>query len=155
MTPSATITVIGVGNDFRRDDGVGLFIARKIRQKAFPHVRVVEGVSDGVALINAWDDSTRVFIVDCASSGKSPGTIFCFDAISEKIPSEIVGGRSTHVFSVGDGIETARALGRLPAFLMVYGIEGDEFSQGEGLSPAVEKAALDVVAKIISQIMTP
>lgn len=154
MTPAAAVTVIGVGNDWRRDDGVGLFVARQVCLKALPQVRIVEGVPDGMALINAWEDSPQVFIVDCASSGKAPGTIFCFDAVSNKIPADIVGGRSTHVFSVGDGIETARTLGRLPAFLQVYGIEGSDFSQGEGLSPAVESAALEVVARIISQIVT-
>ena len=37
-----------------------------------------------------------------------------------------------------EAVELARELDRLPRRLVVYGIEGESFEAGEGLSPAVE-----------------
>ena len=39
---------------------------------------------------------------------------------------------------------SARALGRLPPRLSVFGIEGGRFDAGDGLSPAVRAAVADV-----------
>ncbi len=47
---------------------------------------------------------------------------------------------STHALGLGEAIELARALGRLPGRLLVYGVEGADFGTGEGLSPAVTAA---------------
>ncbi|MGA8805322.1 MAG: hypothetical protein WB866_11580, partial [Solirubrobacterales bacterium] len=51
---------------------------------------------------------------------------------------------STHALGVADAVELARELDRLPARLAVYGIEGENFEAGEGLTPAVE-ATVDVL----------
>ena len=37
---------------------------------------------------------------------------------------------STHAFGVGDAVELARALGRLPRRVVVYGVEGADFAAG-------------------------
>ena len=48
----------------------------------------------------------------------------------------------------GDAIELARELNRLPHRLAVYGIEGESFETGEGLSPAVEATVNALVAEL-------
>ena len=52
--------------------------------------------------------------------------------------------RQTHAFGLAETIELARALDRLPARLLVYGIEGACFEAGDELSPPV-RAAVDAV----------
>ena len=49
-----------------------------------------------------------------------------------------------------EAIEWARALGRLPQTLIVYGIEGADFSPGEALSEKVREAGEKLVRKILS-----
>jgi len=49
MSDSARIVVIGVGNDFRRDDGAGRIVARKVKDTAGKDVRVIEASGDGAA----------------------------------------------------------------------------------------------------------
>ena len=152
MAGMVAIAVIGVGNEYRQDDGVGVYVARRVRQSSLPNVRVVEHVSDGAALVHTWEEAACVFVIDCVVSGAAPGTIFRWDAWSEPIPAEVFAGRSTHTFNVTEAIELGRALHRLPPMLIVYGIEGVDFSFGLGLTPAVDAAAQEAALRIIREI---
>src|SRR5215207_5591238 len=57
--------------------------------------------------------------------------------------------RSTHAFGVADAIELARTLGRLPARLEIYTIEGADFTAGAGLSPPVAAAVNALTRRIV------
>ena len=61
-------------------------------------------------------------------------------------------GRRRHALGVGDAVELARELDRLPPRLAVYGIEGESFEAGEGLSPAVEATVSALVAELHKEL---
>ncbi len=147
-----SITVVGIGNAYRSDDGIGLYVARQIESLALSGVRVVEGIGDGFALLDAWADSDHTFVIDCPSSGASPGTTYHFDALGESIPSNLFSGLSTHSISVNQVIELARVLNRLPRGLIVYGIEGKNFSAGIDLTTEVRQAADKIIERIVVDI---
>ena len=131
--------VIGVGNPLRHDDAVGLAVAK--RTGGVLH----EGECS--PLVDLWAAHGEVIVVDAASSGAVAGTVSRFDAAAGPVP--IRGVRSsTHAFGVHEAIELARSLGRLPARLEVYAIEGADFSPGAGLTPAVERAAAELAADL-------
>ncbi|MBI1320973.1 MAG: hydrogenase maturation protease [Candidatus Hydrogenedens sp.] len=138
------VLIIGVGNRFRRDDGVGPWVVDRLRQQGIP---ALEHSGEGAGLLDLWSEAEAVMIIDAARSGAPPGTVHCLDAVANKLPNDLL-RPSTHLFGVAEAIETARVLGRLPATLVLYAIEGSEFGFGEVLSPAVERAAGDVIAAI-------
>ena len=146
------VAVIGVGNDLRRDDGVGLFVARRVGGDRPEKVKVTCGVPDGTAILEAWSGAQLAMVVDCVSSGASAGRIYRFDALAERLPEALFSRVSTHCFSIIKVIELARAIGRLPGKLLVYGIEGGDTDCGEGLTPAVRRAAEVVVNKMVADI---
>ena len=146
------VLVIGVGNDYRHDDAAGLIVARRLREKNLQHITVREMSGEGAALISAWQGADCVIIVDAVQSGAAPGTIFRFEAHREPIPTNFF-CYSTHAFGVAEAIETARSLGQLPQSLIIYGIEGKDFSVGEGLSPEVQRAAEEVAQLILDQLV--
>jgi len=145
------VLVIGVGNDYRHDDAVGLIVARRLREKNLQHVTVREMSGEGAALIAAWQGADRVIIIDAVQSGAVPGTIFCFEAHREPISVDFF-RYSTHAFGVAEAIETARSLGQLPRNFIIYGIEGKDFSVGEGLSPEVESAVSETVDIMMKEL---
>jgi hydrogenase maturation protease len=49
--------------------------------------------------------------------------------------------------SVGDAVELARVMDRLPSRMLVYGIEGEELEEGMRLSQAVEES-VDRIAEL-------
>ena len=139
--------VIGIGNPLRGDDAAGLLVARRVRDLAVPGVEVVELEGEPGRLIDAWEVGALVVVVDAVRSGSEEGSLLRFDATAGPLPAA-VGAPSTHALGIGDAVEIARALGRLPARLVVYGIEGARFEVGAGVSPAVA-AAVDAAAEAV------
>ena len=139
--------LIGVGNAWRGDDGAGLAVARRVRELAPAGVDVREVEGDATTLLEAWAGAEHVAVVDAGESGAAAGTVLRFDACSQPLP---VGGlrSSTHAFGVSDAVELARALGHLPDRLDVYVIEGENFTAGERLSPAVQRAVAELASEL-------
>ncbi len=141
--------VIGVGNPFRKDDGAGPAAARLVREGGARGVRVLIRGGEGADLIECWEGEERVVVVDAMRSGAEPGTVMRIDAAAGPLPVEHF-GVSSHSMGVAEAVEIARALGRLPRSLVVYGIEAADTSDGEGLTPAVTSSVLSVAARILA-----
>ena len=135
----AWLALIGVGNRFRRDDGAGLEVTSRLRATHPAGCRILEEQGEPLSLIEGFALVKEALVVDAVSSGADPGTLHRFDATREPLPAELFKS-STHALGIPDAVELARELGRLPDRLVVYGIEGESFEAGEGLTPAVEPA---------------
>jgi len=142
---------IGVGNPFRSDDGAGLAVARRLRKEIPPGVTASEETGDGAELLEAWSGAQAVVLVDAVQSGAPPGTIHRLDARAEKLPAWF-SHCSTHAFGVAEAIELGRTIGELPAQLVVYGIEGLDFSAGTELSPEVAEAVAPAAKLILEEL---
>lgn len=141
------LLVIGIGNEFRDDDALGLLAVRELRRRDLPDLRVVEMDGEGAALIEAWRGSERVIIVDAAKSGDVPGIIHRFDIPPDHLPRKFL-HNSSHEFGAADAIELARNLRCLPRHLILYGIEGEQFGTGVGLSDPVLKSIPELLTMI-------
>ncbi len=148
---SSRIVIIGVGNEYRGDDAIGLIAARRLRERLGSQADIRELSGEGAAVIDAMQNANNAIIIDAAESGADPGTVFRYDATSERIPTGHF-HYSTHAFSVAEAVETARALGQLPKMVIVYGIEGKSFDYGENLSPGLDDAVEVVVDRILSEL---
>jgi hydrogenase maturation protease len=143
--------VIGIGNGWRRDDAAGLEVARRLRTLAPAGVSIDEREGEPAGLLDAWEGAESAVIVDAVSSGASPGTLHRFDAVTGPLPTATF-GHSTHALGLADAVELGRALGRLPRRLIVYGIEGQRFDAGAGLSPAVDRAVDRLCEKLRAEL---
>jgi hydrogenase maturation protease len=135
--------VFGIGNLFGCDDGVGLAVAQYLKKKVPNDVRVTEKYGDCTSLLDAWKGAATVILIDAIFSGAIPGTVYRFYPNVQPIPVRFL-HHSTHAISIGETIELARATNRLPACLVVYGIEGKHFHTGIGLTTEVEAAVCKV-----------
>ncbi|MEW6447743.1 MAG: hydrogenase maturation protease [Bacillota bacterium] len=147
-----SILVIGMGNAYRSDDGVGLAAARLIEERALPGVKVLKETGEGGVLIDLWQDAAAVIIVDTVQLDAEPGSIHRFEADSRRVPADYF-HYSTHLFGVAEAIELARVLGKLPRRLIVYGINAKNLDTGTGLSPEVAKAVPKVVERAVQDII--
>ncbi len=151
MTAGPNIVVIGIGNQYRSDDGVGIVVARRLRERFLTRITVLEESGEGAALIDSWRGATWLMLVDAVRSGAPPGTIHRLDAHAAPVPAGFF-HYSTHAFSVAEAIELARSLDQLPPHVIVYGIEGENFAAGVGLSHAVEQAVEAVVERAADEV---
>jgi hydrogenase maturation protease len=134
-----TRVVIGVGNPVRGDDGVGIEVVRRLGTGTV--------AASPIQLIDLWEGADEVVVIDAARAGARAGTIHRFEVGSEPLPTRVLAA-STHSVGVAEVIELARALNRLPARLLVYGIEAGDLSHVGVLSPEVEAAVSKVVAEV-------
>jgi hydrogenase maturation protease len=150
MTPK--ILLIGIGNEYRGDDCAGLAAIRALKVKGLPGTLLKECTSDGADLMEMWSEAKMVILIDAVSSGAQAGTIYRFDAWTLSIPVGF-SFHSTHAFGVAEAIELARELNLLPPTLIVYAIEGKNFTTGIDLSWEVEKALQEVVERIACEVL--
>ncbi|QYC41840.1 Hydrogenase maturation protease [Nonomuraea coxensis DSM 45129] len=139
----AETVVIGLGNDYRGDDGAGLVTARLLRGLGVP---AADNGGDPAELIEAWAGADVAVVIDAARSGEPPGVVRRFHGVFP--PSRA--GASSHALSLADAVELARVLGRMPGELVVYTVEGATFALGEGLSQPVA-AATAALARTIAR----
>jgi hydrogenase maturation protease len=142
--------IIGVGNAFRGDDAAGREVARRLQERVPGEVDVVVCELEPTRLIDAWDGAELAVLVDAVSSGTEPGTVHRFDATSEPLTSREFRS-STHALGIGETIELARAIGRLPARVVVFGIEGEAFGSGTGLSAPAEEGVERAVELVLEE----
>lgn len=143
--------IIGVGNPWRSDDGIGPYVAGLLCERGFD---AIEESGEGARLIAAFEGRDFVILVDAMRSGAAVGTVRRFEPLREPLPSGLF-HYSSHQFALAEAVETARAIGRLPAHLVIFGIEGIEFGYGNELSVPVRGAAEEVVAAIIRMAPLP
>jgi hydrogenase maturation protease len=143
--------VIGVGNALRGDDAAGVAVAERLRTRVPEGVGVVACDEEPSRLMEAWEGADRVVLVDSVSSGAESGTLHRFDADDDAIPARTFRS-STHAIGIAETIELARALGRLPRRVRVYGIEGAGFTTGAGLTTAVRSAVDFLVQDVLADL---
>ncbi|MDP9465107.1 MAG: hydrogenase maturation protease [Actinomycetota bacterium] len=117
-----------------------------------PAVELVESDGEPSRLLDAWTGFDLAVAVDAVCSGATPGTVHVW----ADEPAQPRGSRSTgsHALGVAEAIALGQALDRLPARLVVVGIEAHETILGHGLSSAVAGAvenAVDVIATLIAE----
>jgi hydrogenase maturation protease len=160
MTDRSHIVFSGIGNEMRHDDGAGPCTARLA-------MRTLEtGGDDGTTiswsaleeplmLLDAWDGVDLAVVVDAVRSGEPAGTVSLVWLTGEKRGAKAEGawGTSSHALGVAGVHRLALALGRGPRQLVLIGIEGQDFSPGQGLSEPVEKA-VEVAAAVVVELLS-
>lgn len=139
------IAVIGVGNEFRGDDGVGWSVVTclcdRLRRDPPPGVALHTCDGEPARLLSLWQGAEISIVIDAARTGATErvGRVQRF-VLDGTLPQPEPGATSSHGLGLAAAVELARVLGRLPRILIVYAVEGGEFGLGRGLSPAVSAA---------------
>jgi hydrogenase maturation protease len=144
--------VIGIGNPFRQDDGVGHVVADEVARRHIPGVHVITAIGEPGEILDAWRDVARAVVVDAAvSTGMTPGRIHRWT------PGEIevCGVVSSHTLGVAQTFALAQALGQVPRELVVFSIGVAEVGHGVGLTTQVAAAVPLVVDAIHAEVSTP
>ncbi|HMS03311.1 MAG TPA: hydrogenase maturation protease [Gemmatimonadaceae bacterium] len=150
MTDAVRTLVVGCGNLLRGDDAVGPVLVRHLWEQGLPHgVRCADGGTGGMDVGFQMRGVPHVIIVDACTSGSEPGAIFRLDGADvEHLPP--LAGINLHAFRWDHALAFARwALkDEYPARVDVWLIEAEQFAPGAPLSPAVERAMHDVIARV-------
>jgi hydrogenase maturation protease len=146
--------VVGIGNPYRRDDGVGPAVAVRIAELGIPGVRVVRlSDADPADLLDEWAGVEHAVLVDAALGDPPvPGRVRRV-AVHELGIGD--GGLSTHGLGVGDAVRLGAILGRLPSRLAVLTVDAADVGPGLGLSALVAGAVPVLVGAVLDELARP
>jgi len=137
--------LIGIGNPYRRDDGVGPALVAEFDRLGAPGVSATCADGEPSQLLDAWAGARLAVVVDAvACSPAVPGRIhrtelaapYALDG-DPLVAGPSGGAASTHGLGVPDAIRLAVALDRAPQRLVVYAVEAADLGFGTGLSGPV------------------
>jgi hydrogenase maturation protease len=147
-----TRVVIGIGNEYRRDDGVGLTVAEEIAKRELPGLRVLTSIGEPGAILDAWTGASVAVVVDAAVGERSkPGQIRRW-APGDDAESAVV---SSHALGLPQTYALGQALGQIPDKLVVFIVDVVNTGHGVGLTPAVAAAIPDVIEAVIAELGSP
>lgn len=158
MNPEAPVSVIGVGNPERRDDGVGVLLVDGLREELAsgawrPEGREVELVPAGpdslLAAAHAAD-GRWVIIVDAAHMGLQPGECRMFGPADARL-SLRGDGLSPHAADLGETLGLLDALG-CAGRVRIMGIEVEDLGDGCGLSARLSARLPEIRARIKKEV---
>lgn len=149
------VVVIGVGNRYRGDDGVGHRVVDLLSEEvetaqaeaghpSRPPTGRLERTelhySDGepTRLLEHWDGADLAIVVDAVITGGEPGRVAVLEAGVDDLPARAA--TSSHASGVGEAWALGSALGTVPGRLLVVGVEAESVHDGEGLTESVHAA---------------
>jgi hydrogenase maturation protease len=138
------VIVIGIGNDLRRDDGAGPAVIDELRRRDLDDVTLAVSDGEPARLIDLWAPADLAVVVDAVRSPAGhAGRVRELDTIDDGRP-----GPSSHTLGLVEAARLGETLGRMPARLRIYVIDGADFGYGPGLSPPVTRAVIQVADQI-------
>ena len=146
--------VLGVGNPILRDDGVGIHVAREIKEKIKdPNVFVDEAITGGMNLLDLMTGYDKAILIDAVNiKDKNVGEVLSFPLSS--LPT--AHSDNPHDASLMEALELAKKLGQdnIPNEIIVVGIVLKEIPYvfGEKLSPEIARAVPKAVKMTLSEI---
>jgi len=142
--------ILGIGNPILTDDGVGIKIARKIKE-GNPELEVIETSEAGIALLDLIADYDKLVIIDSIKTGQEkPGKAYKL-RLEDLKPA--VDSASSHGVDIATAFELGRGLGyRMPKYISLYAVEiKDNTTFGEDCTEEVEEKIPFIISQIIEE----
>ena len=143
--------VAGFGNELRADDGFGIAVLRRLRERGpVPDVELIEVGTAGIRLaqelLTPYD---RLVIVDAMARGGAPGSVYVVEVQDVERPDEV----DLHLAVPARALALAKALGALPPEVFIVGCEPAEVDElSMALTPAVS-AAVDAALAHVDRLL--
>jgi hydrogenase 3 maturation protease len=147
---SSRTAILGVGNDFKADDGVGPYVVKQLQGRVPDTIELINASTVPENFLGHLCDTrpSLILIVDAALMNIRPGTIRLID-------KDTIHGVafSTHQLPLTFFIECLTS--QIPTTILVLGIqpETDEFNQP--LSPPVQAAAHRITDALSKALCRP
>ena len=142
------ITVLGVGNTLRMDEGVGVHAVRTLGQRHrgdMPEVDFLDGGTLGLNLLPYVEEAAALLILDAVDSGSPPGTVI--ELSGNSIPKYSGIKLSEHQVTLQEVLGLALIRGHLPARMILIGIQPADLATGDSLSPTAAGALPEMLAR--------
>ncbi len=140
--------ILGIGNPILTDDGVGIKIARKLREEK-AKLEVIETSEAGIILLDLIVGYNKLIIIDSIKTEKGkPGDLYKLE-LGDLKPSKDF--PSSHGIGIATAFELGQELGySMPKFVSIYAVNIKNNSTfGEDCTEAVKERIPFIAKQII------
>ena len=143
------ITIIGIGNPDRGDDGAGWALIDAIQDLLPPCIVCRKSRGDISELLDLFSSSSTIYIIDAILCDLKAGEILQLDENNlEDFDNKAT---STHALSLSRVIEMATLLEAMPKKLILYAISGKNYSLASNISFDVQNAISSLRDMLLKQ----
>lgn len=144
--------VVGVGSPLMGDDGLGLVVLDRLRDRSFePRVELLDGGTWGMNLLPFIESARRLLILDAVMAGsEKEDRVVRIEG--EAIPRFFGTKLSPHQIDLREVLALAELRGTLPPDTVVLGLPPGSVEMRAGLSASVTSALPDLEAAALAQL---
>ena len=144
--------VLGIGNILLGDDGVGVWVAERLRRQfRFPEsVTIIEGGTLGLDLLPQLDGVARLLIVDAVRHGRAPGELVRLEG--REVPAVLAQKISPHQVGVQDLLAAAQLMNLEFSNLVLWGVEPESLEPGTGFSSSIGESLPVLVTNVLAEL---
>ena len=146
------VVVLGLGNVLMGDDGTGVRALHALQRRyRFPaEIELIDGGVMGLELLTVVEGASDLLIVDAATGGHAPGSIFRL--AEEAIPDTLGLKMSMHQTGLRDVMALCRLRGTTPPRVVVWAIEPETLEPGDFLSAPVARQLGTLVQAVVNEL---
>ncbi|HET9822567.1 MAG TPA: HyaD/HybD family hydrogenase maturation endopeptidase [Burkholderiaceae bacterium] len=152
VTRDDTIVVLGIGNVLWADEGFGVRGVEALQAgwDFAPHVRLVDGGTQGLYLLPLVQQAARLLILDAVDYGLAPGSIKLVE--NDEVPRFLGATKmSLHQTGFQEVLMLAQLTDAYPREVLLIGCQPEELDDYGGSLREGTKAALDEALRIAVQ----
>jgi hydrogenase maturation protease len=145
--------VLGLGNILLGDEGVGVRVVERLRERYdfSKEVQVMDGGTLGLDLLPYVQDTSRLLVVDAVQANEPPGTLVRLAA--GEIPIFLDACKvSAHQEGLQDLLAVAALKGYLPRDVVFWGVQINSVRVGLELSPVVAEHLDFLVENLVDEL---
>lgn len=146
--------VLGIGNILWADEGFGPRAAEAFASAhgAGPDVIVMDGGTQGLALVGDVADASHVIVFDAVDWGAEPGTLVV--VTGDEVPAFVAAGKmSLHQAGFEDVLACVKLVAHRPREIVLIGVQPEELEDyGGSLRPLVRARVPQAVAIAAAQL---
>ncbi|GAB4535787.1 MAG: HyaD/HybD family hydrogenase maturation endopeptidase [Thermodesulfovibrionia bacterium] len=146
------VGVLGIGNILLSDDGIGVHVIRRLKDRyRFPdNVRLIDGGTMGLDLLPFLEDIERLIIIDAVNLNKPYGTVEIITV--DRIPTILNSKLSVHQIGISDLFFAMRIKGLPIKEVMLIGIQPGSLEVGTEPSEEIKAGIETVIDHIINKM---
>jgi hydrogenase maturation protease len=145
------LLILGLGNLICADDGLGVTAAHRLLElyEAPEGVRILDGGTQGLALLPDVEDAERVILVDAIWDDAPAGSFVRLDG--DEVGPAVAARLSVHQIGVADLLDGAHWRERFPSTLVLLGLVPASVELRFGLSAAVERRLPELLDRVVAE----
>ena len=146
--------VIGIGNPLRKDDGIGVYLLKKLKDKNLDFdkkIDFIDGGTGGFNIIHYISNFKKLLIIDAIDFDSNPGETIFFEYKKNKNLKNIQ-NYTIHDEDITKIIQLNQIINKNPKKIFIFGIQPKDISFGNGLSKNIEEKLDEILIKLTNKI---